>query len=158
MNNQREILFRGFHPCENGDTTIYVEGEAVKGRWVYGCLLVDNANCSAKQSGKCYCPHNGSLAYIFEWQDGLHEYEEIEVIPSTIGQYTGLTDKNGRKIFEGDILDEEKYEFRVVYEKERAKFKLQHDNKAIQYPEWNRGTQMKIIGTIWDKGRQDERD
>lgn len=38
---------------------------------------------------------------------GFDSYTEFEVIPETVGQYTGLTDENGRKIFEGDIVDYE---------------------------------------------------
>lgn len=34
----------------------------------------------------------------------LTQWREIEVVPETVSQFTGLTAKNGKKIFEGDIM------------------------------------------------------
>ena len=44
-------------------------------------------------------------------------YEDYRVIPETVGQYTGMDDRNGRKIFEGDIVEYSGTHHQVVFEK-----------------------------------------
>ena len=78
------------------------------------------------------------------------DWEEAKVIPETIGQYTGLTDKNGTKIFEGDILHAEQGNFVVRWSESICSFVA--GEKERMRPCMNSGTMncCEVIGNIFD--------
>ena len=120
MGEMREILFRG----EQADS----------GKWVYGFISGLNDD-------------EYGIPMTMNDTEGLCD---IIVNPITVGQYTGLTEKNGRRIFEGDILHAAQGNFVVRWSESICSFVA--GEKERMRPCMNSGTMncCEVIGNIFD--------
>ena len=121
----REYLFRGKRK-DNGE-------------WVEGCGIIATENWVS------------IFTVIDDIDENSSEVNEFEVLPETVGQFTGLTDKNGKKIFEGDVVDilTENEEAGIVTYDEGC-FYVKADGYSVDFRNNINGNDLLIIGNIHD--------
>lgn len=118
---KREILFRGWNKKNK--------------KWLYGY----------------YCVNRGEhFIAPDEFVNPLASYEDYVVEADTVGQYTGIKDEEGVKIFEGDIIADEGYPYIIQYHEEYSQFvAVPKPNVTIAfYQQWVNERGLVVIGNV----------
>ena len=124
---------------------IKFRGKDKSGNWHYGGFVKD---------------YRGKPAIVNGVNDGpLFALEAINVDPATVGQYTGLRDKTGKEIYEGDVLQTERFgkddgqghnfsgkeNFSVVFE--HGAYCIKHGVRKLLLVD---GSYYNVIGNVHD--------
>lgn len=129
----RETLFRG--------------KSAEDGKWFTGQLLHFKSPVSGKELNV--------IVEGCEWDDSKEWFNigrRAKVVPETVGQYIGLKDRQGKPIFEGDIVevDGEEFPFLIEYDEQDAIWLATNRYDTLSFRDNITNNDCTIISNIYD--------